>query len=96
MVPEVWRGLDKRGKKIQKADDDQIFTGMEKSVMYKKRKKSLLFISSCRVGMMSHFDITVSSCRLQRLHVSAVARVLDSLALLQKSLSSEWGEIIMR
>lgn len=45
---------------------------------------------------MSHFDITVSPWRLQMLRVSAVARVLDSLASLQKSLSSEWGEIIMR
>lgn len=62
----------------------------------KAGEKGLLFISSCRVGMMSHFDITVSLCRLQRLHVSAVARVLDSLALLQKSLNSEWSEIIMR
>ena len=46
--------------------------------------------------MMSHFDTTVSSCRRQRVHVSAVVRALDSLASLQKSLSSEWGEIIMR
>lgn len=41
-------------------------------------------------------DVALSLCRLQTLHVAMAARVLDSLAPLQKSLSSEWGEIIMR
>lgn len=55
MVAEVWRGLDKRGKKIQKADDDQIFTVMEKSVMYKKEKK----ISSIHFILSSGNDVTL-------------------------------------